>query len=441
MGTETWRTMSVAEVATSVGIGPFGSRMKADRYTPSGVRVIRGNNIASSAALVGDFVHVSVATADELKSSRLVPDDLVFPHRGAIGEVGIVPSDGHEYMMSTSLMKLTCDPTLVVPGFIFHFFRSATGRHELLKNASTVGTPGIATPLSSLKAIRLPVPPLEQQRVIARILGALDDKIELNRKTNETLQAMARALFKSWFVDFDPVRAKMEGRRTEGMDEETAKLFPSEFEFSTYRPMPRGWREVAVRDIAWLNARTLGASDKREAISYVEISGVGHGYVERVDRFLRADAPSRARRLLSHGDTVLSTVRPERANYFVALHPADDLVASTGFVVLSPHAVPWAFLHFAVCQPDVFALLGHRADGGAYPAVHPETVGELGVVVPLARGLVEAFQRQAESLVLLAEARREQNRQLAFIRDTLLPKLMSGELRVRDAERAVEAAT
>src|SRR3990170_883816 len=208
-----WRTCTVNEIKADdergIAIGPFGSRMKADRYVADGVPVIRGNNISDTRALVGDLVFVSEETADELRSCNVFPGDLVFPHRGAIGEVGIIPSDElRRYMLSTSLMKLTCNRDLVDPLFIFYFFRSQQGRHALLEHASTVGTPGIGQPLSSLRSIFVPVPPLPEQRAIAHILGTLDDKIELNRRMNEMLESTARALFKSWFVDFDPVRAK-----------------------------------------------------------------------------------------------------------------------------------------------------------------------------------------------------------------------------------------
>ena len=219
MALSDWQRVAVeaikANTPSAIAIGPFGSRMKANLYTDSGVRVIRGNNIGSSRRLEGSFVYVSDVTAADLRSSNVAPDDLVFPHRGAIGEVGIVPDDGHRYMLSTSLMKLSCDTRIAHPLFVFYFFRSPQGRHELLKNSSTVGTPGIATPLASLRHVRLDLPSIVEQRAIAAVLGALDDKIDINRRTGETLEDTARALFKSWFVDFDPVRAKAvrHGRR------------------------------------------------------------------------------------------------------------------------------------------------------------------------------------------------------------------------------------
>jgi type I restriction enzyme S subunit len=140
-----WATLPLdalkAEGSGSIAIGPFGSRMKADKYTAVGIPVIRGTNLSDTRSFTGEFVYVSPETADELLNCNVRAGDLVFPHRGAIGEVGIVPADGDErYILSTSLMKFTCNRTLVDPFFLFYFFRSPAGRHELLKNASTVGT-------------------------------------------------------------------------------------------------------------------------------------------------------------------------------------------------------------------------------------------------------------------------------------------------------------
>src|ERR1700722_17609909 len=111
-----------AERGAAIAIGPFGSRMKADRYTATGVPVIRGNNLSDTREFVGEFVYVSPETADELANCNVYPGDLVFPHRGAIGEVGIVRGhNGERYVLSTSLMKLTCNRELVDPLFLFYF--------------------------------------------------------------------------------------------------------------------------------------------------------------------------------------------------------------------------------------------------------------------------------------------------------------------------------
>ncbi len=269
-------------------------------------------------------------------------------------------------------------------------------------------------PTEALGAIDVAVPPLPVQRTIARILGALDDKIELNRKMNETLEQMARAIFKSWFIDFKPFRDK-------GMQD------------SELGPIPRGWKAGTVSDVAEFNAWTLRDADKLDHIEYVEISEVTRGDVMNVQVFTRGTEPSRARRRLRHGDTVLSTVRPERESYFLCLNPPANLIASTGFAVFTPTAAPWSFVHAALTRPDVFEHLGSQADGGAYPSVHPEVIAAWPVPLPPA-AILNEFQRICVPLYQRAAHNRTESRTLAAIRDALLPKLMSGEVRATEYE-------
>src|SRR5439155_25846396 len=128
-----------------------------------------------------------------------------------------------------------------------YFLRSPEGQHQLLANSSQTGVPAIASPTSAVKAIEVPCPPLPEQRAIAQILGTLDDKIELNRRMNETLEAMARAIFKSWFVDFEPVRAKASGEppksicRRLGLTPDLFDLFPDSFQPSELGDIPDDW--------------------------------------------------------------------------------------------------------------------------------------------------------------------------------------------------------
>ena len=132
----------------------------------------------------------------------------------------------------------------VIPKFVALYFTCPEGQHQLLANASQVGVPSIAQPVTYLRTLKIPLPPLPEQRSIAHVLCTLDDKIELNRRMNATLEAMARALFRSWFVDFDPVRAKMEGRDT-GLPKDIADLFPDRLVDSELGDIPQGW---LVRD-------------------------------------------------------------------------------------------------------------------------------------------------------------------------------------------------
>ena len=288
-------------------------------------------------------------------------------------------------------------------------------------------------------SIPVRIPPLAEQKAIAAVLGALDDKIELNRRMNATLEAMARALFQSWFVDFDPVRAKLDGRPPAALDPATAALFPEHFAHGEHDMLPVGWRLAAIEEVCGINAWTLGKNDDLETLEYVEISEVSRGNIANIATYPRGEEPSRARRRLCHGDTVLSTVRPDRGSYFLALNPPENRVASTGFAVLTPTKVPWSFLHAALTQPEISDHLGQMADGGAYPAVRPEIIGAMQVALSNEPKILEAFHRTCAPLFEQAEANRSQSRTLATLRDTLLPKLLSGELSVASLESATDA--
>jgi len=299
------------------------------------------------------------------------------------------------------------------------------------------GSPIPSTTRSAVYVRDFDVPPLPEQRAIARILGTLDDKIELNRRMNETLEAIARTIFKSWFVDFDPVRAKVEGRNP-GLPKRIADFFPERSEDSELGEIPEGWRVGTVNDVAIINARTLGRNDSLETIDYIEISEVMRGEVNTVTRYQRGQEPSRARRRLQNGDTVLSTVRPDRGAYFLSLEPPETLIASTGFVVLTPKTGQWAFLDTVTTQQGVGEELGRLADGGAYPAVRPEVVGGLPVILPDDANLTDAYEALSQPLFRRPAMNRRESRALAALRDALLPKLLSGEIRVADAEKIVE---
>ncbi|MET0993631.1 MAG: restriction endonuclease subunit S [Mycobacterium sp.] len=180
-----------ADEESAIAIGPFGSRMKADNYIPSGVRVIRGQNFTDTGGLTGEYVFVSEEFASTLGASRLLEGDIVLPHRGAIGRAALVPPGA--YVMSTSLMRIL-DRACACPEYVNAFLCSNAGRQEILKFASTVGTPGIGQPLASLRRVKLPLPPIEEQERIAGVLGALDGLIEANRSVSERASALAAAI-------------------------------------------------------------------------------------------------------------------------------------------------------------------------------------------------------------------------------------------------------
>ena len=244
-----WSTASIEDITEKVAMGPFGSSIKVETFVPEGVPIISGQHLHGSR--VDDspgFNFVSHEHAQRLANANVKRGDVVFTHAGNIGQAAYIPEDSkfERYVISQRQFYMRCNLSKVIPEFVTLYFRSPEGQHQLLANTSQVGVPSIAQPVTYLRTIVIPLPPLSEQRAIAHILGTLDDKIELNRQMNETLEEMARALFKSWFVDFDPVRAKMEGRwrRGEalpGLPAEHYDLFPDRLVPSELGEIPEGW--------------------------------------------------------------------------------------------------------------------------------------------------------------------------------------------------------
>jgi len=197
-----------APVPNSLATGPFGSAISARYFVESGVPVIRGSNLSqdvSTRLIDQGLAFVTDEKAEEFTRSIVVRGDPVFTCWGTIDQVGLIDdrSQFERYVVSNKQMKLSPDPSKADSLFLYYFFSSPAVRSEIINQGIGSSVPGFN--LGQLRAMPILLPSLPEQHTIAHILGTLDDKIELNRRLNETLEAMARAIFKSWFVDFDPV--------------------------------------------------------------------------------------------------------------------------------------------------------------------------------------------------------------------------------------------
>jgi len=436
-----WTTYKVEEIAEKTISGPFGSNIKSAEYVKSGIPVIRGFNLSGPRFNERNYVFVTETKAESLSSSIGLPNDIVFVARGTVGLVGLVPDTYEQYVLSPNLVGLRPKPGIADPYYIFYYFRSHYGQNEIHSYVSTTGVPKIARALESLRNFRVFLPPLSEQRAIACIIGALDDKIELNRRMNETLEAMARAIFKSWFVDFDPVRAKAEGQQPPGLAPHIADLFPNTFEESELGEIPKGWKISILSDISETNAKNWTARSHPEEIEYVDLSNTKWGVIESTAILAWKEAPSRARRIARVGDTIVATTRPGNGSY--AFISRGGLTVSTGFAVLTPiKRIYQNFLYLAATSSENINRLANLADGhgGAYPAVRPNEVSETVIVLPNDEGIVEVFETITSPIRDRIEFNKKETSTLAALRDTLLPRLISGELRVPDAERIVGRA-
>lgn len=424
-----WNVRSLEDVCSRITSGGTPSRTHAAYFVGS-IPWVKTQELQDG-SIWDTEEHIS-GEAIEGSAAKLLPvNTLLLAMYGAtVGQLGIlrVPAACNQ-----ACSALIVDPKVADYRYVFYQLRQA---RSFIKNRA-VGAAQQNISGQMVKSLRFPFPTLAEQQLIGETLARFDLRIEVAAKANRLLDSIARALYHSWFVAFDPVRAKMEGRPT-GLPDDVAALFPDRLVDSPVGQVPDGWTASSVGAVSHVNERSIGKGFAHSVIDYVEISNVEQGFVRERTRYDLADAPSRAKRLVRHGDTVISTVRPDRRNFFLAWHPNDNLVVSTGFVTLTPRGVPWAWLYLAATQADHFDQLGRLADGGAYPAVRPDVVAGLPVVVPPAK-LAAAFAQVVEPLLARFHANVDQGATLAGLRDALLPRLLSGELRVR-AERSEVAA-
>ena len=424
-----WVTVRLGDVTDLLTGFPF----KSDGYVDDDAapRLLRGDNVAQGALRWDGAKRWPRDPVDDVGNYLLREGDVILAMDRPWIEAGLK----YASVRRSDLPSLLVQRVARLRGtdrLDTRFLRYVIGSQAFTDHVLAVLT-GTAVPHISggqIKNFEFPLPPLPEQRAIAHILGTLDDKIELNRRMNETLEAMARSLFKSWFLDFDPGRAKAEGHDP-GLPQPLADLFPDSFEDSELGEIPKGWGVGTLAGFSSLNPETWSKETRPAVIKYVDLSNTKWGRIEAVTAYAQQDAPSRAQRVLRPRDTVVGTVRPGNGSYAFIFE--DGLTASTGFAVLRPLEAEFAqFVYLAATAAENIESLSHLADGGAYPAVRPEVIAATQVIRP-GGDVLATFSRVVGPLLAKTAENDRESRTLAALRDTLLPMLISGELRVGDA--------
>ena len=289
-----------------------------------------------------------------------------------------------------------------------------------------------------LRGLSVRLPPVNEQRAIAHILGTLDDKIELNRRMNETLETIARAIFKDWFVDFGPTRTKMKGCEPY-LPPGIWSLFPDALD---NEGKPEGWEFNTLARLAATNPESWTTRHHPPVVEYVDLSNAKWGNIRTTILLDWEDAPSRARRVSKAGDTIVGTTRPGNGSF--AYISRDGLTVSTGFAVLSPLAAKYRdAVYLAATSTENINRLASLAygHGGTYPAVKPVEVSDTAIVFP-GDDVLAAFAKLVSPIRERAEHSNTESQMLTQTRDLLLPKLISGEIRPHKVNyREVEACT
>lgn len=401
-----WKETKLGDNLSEIAMGPFGSNLKVDMFTETGVPIIKGGNL-SEYYVGGDFSFVSEEKATSLRKAVAYPNDLIITHRGTLGQVSLVPQNKFDrYVTSQSQLRICVDERKIFYKYLLYFFKSRLGQYELFKNASQVGVPAIATPTKSIKEIDLTLPPLPEQKAIANILTAFDDKTELLQQQNKTLETLAQTIFIEWFGKYQ-------------VEDE----------------LPEGWRIGKIKDLVKFVIDNRGKTpplidNPLGCFPLIEVNSITGG-----DRNVN----------LSLGKKFVD--KKTYQSWFRKGHPINgDILLST---VGSIGQLAQVFDEKICIAQNIIALRSNTSGNYLYellkrnqrqiinldissvqPSIKVPHLLSMDVVIPKL-DIIQQFDKVANKLTRKITSNNEQIQSLTKTRDALLPKLMSGQVRVK----------
>ena len=358
----------------------------------------RGFDITQAQQREGSYPVISSSGVTSYHDEFKVPGPgIVIGRKGTLGSIHF--TEGDYWPHDTTLWSKDLKGN--VPKFVYYFL------HTLDFKRFDVGNSNPTLNRNHIHDLPIIIPPPSVQNNIVDVITAYDDLIENNRRRMALLEESARLLYQEWFVRL---------------------RFPGHEHTRIVNGVPEGWAFKTLSEIADVNRSSLSSAFDGE-IEYIDIASVTPSEINETTRFEIRDAPSRARRIVRHGDVIWSCVRPNRRSHAVIWNPPENLIVSTGFAVLTPIEIPSTFLYHATTTDDFVGYLENHAKGVAYPAVVAKDFERSRIMIPAKRGLVD-FNDVVEPIFSQLHALRHQNQKLRSARDLLLPKLMSGEIEV-----------
>ncbi|WP_217522586.1 restriction endonuclease subunit S [Vibrio metschnikovii] len=418
---------SIGEVC-SVGDGAHSKVTRVE----TGIPYLTSKNIGQGFLKLDKLDYISEESFEKLFSK-----DSKATRRPQAGDVlfGIIGSFGNTYLykesdffgFSSSIGILRPNPELLDSEYLYYVVSSKKFRdnHANHNSGSVQGYTNIPT----VKGLPVPVPSIAVQKKIAKVLQSLDRKIAVNQQTNQTLEAMAQAIFKSWFVDFDPVKAKMLGEQPEGMDEATASLFPEKLVESELGLIPEGWEVNQLSDICKNHSQSYDLKSVDEVI-FVNTGDVLEGDFLHKDYSPVAGLPGQAKKAIKEDDILYSEIRPKNKRFAYVDFDVSDYVVSTKFMVIQANEkVHPRLLYMILTRQNTIDEFNVIADSrsGTFPQITFKAISNLNFCIA-PREVQDAFITQVMPMIKLQRSLKTENKQLAELRDTLLPKLLSGEI-------------
>ena len=379
------------------------------------------------------------------KAFELTPGDILLvmtcqtPDGEILGIPARTPDDGRLYLHNQRLGKVVIKRhDLVDDKFLYYLFLCKDFNQELM--ASSTGTKIVHTAPTRIEAFTFDRPPLDEQRQIGSLLSALDEKIELNRKTNRTLEELTQGLFQSWFVDFDPVVAKREGRRPVGVPEMVQSLFPDQFEESELGPIPFQWSTRPIGALLTICRESVDPQSRMsEIFEHYSIPAFDLGYRPTVEA---GSAIQSIKFLVQEDCILLSKLNPNTPRVWWPKNGGGRCrIASTEFMVLKPVGdISLEYLHALICSEpftDEFAGLA-TGTSNSHQRVKPPDFLRIKMTMPPPK-LIDAFANITNPWMQAFRCNAAETATLSALRDCLIDPLLLGELSLTEAERAVTA--
>lgn len=405
-----WKHYKMDELIEEISMGPFGSDVKKEFYVDNGVPILNGSNLQGFKLKEDSFGYLTKEKADSLKKCNAHRGDIIVTHRGTLGQIVYVPvnSKYDRYVISQSQFRFRCKADLVDVQYLVYYFHTREGQYKILANASQVGVPALARATSTFRLIDIKLPPLDDQRRIASILSSLDRKIELNNKINADLEEMAQAIFKNWFVDFEPFK--------------DGKFVDSELGM-----IPEGWKVGRLTEIAsYMNGLAMQKfppENNEDSLPVLKIKELGQGFCGTDSDRCSCNIKDECK--IHNGDVIFSWSGTLLVDVWCG---GDCGLNQHLFKVTSKDYPKWFYYYwtkhhlqeFIHIAKDKAVTMGHIKRGHLEEAM---------VAIPDNDSMEKAHELFEPILSKMISLRLESSR-LSLLRDTLLPRLMSGELEV-----------
>lgn len=421
--TSSWRDVALEDVADELTVGYVGPM--ASEYVDDGIPFLRSLNVEALRINKNDLKFITPEFHQRIQKSRLAPGDVVIVRTGKPGACSVVP----EWLTDANcsdLVIVRCGQELN-NRFLAYYVNTVASGHVA---AHLVGAVQQHFNVASARTLRLNLPPLREQEAIAAVLGALDDKIELNRRMNATLEAMARALFQSWFIDFDPTHAKRDGRQPTGLDAATAALFPDEFEDSELGPIPRGWRVAKISDVCTTQyGYTASATEEPTGPHLLRVTDINkQNWIDWSSvPYCAIPYEEKPRYALTPGDIVVARMADPGKSAIVEGHV--DAVFASYLVRLKTASVANAYyVYYWLKSPAYTEYAAGAMSGSVQANMNANVIVAAELLLP-PRAIADAFAERVTTLRQRIVASLKESRTLGVIRDALLPKLLSGEIK------------